>query len=131
MTGFYGVKKQCAKRAVTILDGASVALSRRNWRQISAPHLPFRLPERARSEKASASEHGVHEGLTFGAGLGWREAQRRGLGTAQVPNDRKAAEPLPVQPRDSAGRSILVRHHVPLWRAVGRPCRGRHKWQSI
>jgi hypothetical protein len=57
-------------------------------------------PERARSVKASASGIGVHEGLPSGAGLGWREAQRRGLGTAQVPNDRKTAEPLPVQPRE-------------------------------
>ena len=56
------------------------------------------LGKAARSGKASASEHGVHEGLPFGAGLGWREAQRRGLGTAPVPNDRKTAEPLPVQP---------------------------------
>jgi PAS domain-containing protein len=36
--------------------------------------------------------------LTSGAGLGRREARRRGLGTAQVPNGRKTAEPLPVQP---------------------------------
>ncbi len=37
-------------------------------------------PERARSVKASASGIGVHEVLTSGAGLGWREAQRRGKG---------------------------------------------------
>jgi hypothetical protein len=65
-----------------------------NWRVktdiLSGP------PERARSVKASASGIGVHEGLPSGAGLGWREAQRRGLGTAPVPNDRKTAEPLPV-----------------------------------
>ena len=34
---------------------------------------------------ASASEPGVQRPKTFGAGLGWREAQRRGLGTAIVP----------------------------------------------
>ena len=51
--------------------------------------------------KASASGIGVHEGLPSGAGLGRREARRRGLGTAQVPNDRKTAEPLPVQPCES------------------------------
>ena len=28
-----------------------------------------------------------------------------------VPNKAKAAEPLPVQPRDLCGASILVRHH--------------------
>ena len=49
--------------------------------------------------KASASGIGVHEGLPSGAGLGRREARRQGLGTAQVPNDKKTAEPLPVQPR--------------------------------
>jgi hypothetical protein len=38
---------------------------------------------------------------TFGAGLGRREARRQGLGTAQVPNDKKTAEPLPVQPGES------------------------------
>jgi hypothetical protein len=52
-------------------------------------HLPFRSKERARSEKASASGNGVHEGLPSGAGLGRREARRQGLGTAQVPNDKK------------------------------------------
>ena len=52
-------------------------------------HFPFRSKERARSEKASASEHGVHEVLTSGAGLGRREARRQGLGTAQVPNGKK------------------------------------------
>jgi hypothetical protein len=66
--------------------------------------------------KASASGIGVHEDLSFGAGLGWHEAQRRGLGTAQVLNDRKAAEPLPVQPRDypKAGQSSF---HVVVKRA--------------
>ena len=29
-----------------------------------------------------------------------REARRRGFGTAQVPNDKRAAEPLPAQSRD-------------------------------
>ena len=53
--------------------------------------------------KASASGIGVHEVLTSGAGLGRREARRQGLGTAQVPNDRKTAEPLPVQPRGCFG----------------------------
>jgi hypothetical protein len=48
--------------------------------------------------KASASGNGVHEGLPFGAGLGRREARHRGLGTAAVPNNRKTAEPLTVQP---------------------------------
>jgi len=69
-----------------------------NWRVkteiLSGP------PERARSVKASASGIGVHEVLTSGAGLGRREARRRGLGMAPVPNDRKTAEPLPVQPRE-------------------------------
>ena len=43
--------------------------------------------------KASASGSGVQQVLTSGAGLGRREAQRRGLGTAQVPNNGKTAEP--------------------------------------
>jgi hypothetical protein len=38
--------------------------------------------------------------LTFGAGLGWREAQRKGLGMARVHNKQKAAGPLPIQPRE-------------------------------
>ena len=61
--------------------------------------------------------------MTFGAGLGRCEAQRRGLGTARVPNsDGCAAEPLKVQPRKIMGGrtvasrppvwwSIFVRHH--------------------
>jgi hypothetical protein len=36
------------------------------------------------SVKASASEPGVERPKPFGAGLGWHEAQRRGLGTAIV-----------------------------------------------
>jgi len=51
--------------------------------------------------KASASGNGVHEGLPSGAGLGRREARRQGLGTSRVPNDKKTAEPLPVQPGES------------------------------
>ena len=58
------------------------------------------MERRRGSVKASASGNGVHEGLPSGAGLGRREARRRGLGTAQVPNDKKTAEPLPVQPRE-------------------------------
>jgi hypothetical protein len=50
------------------------------------------------SVMASASEPGVQRPKTFGAGLGWREAQRRGLGTAQVPKRKKPAEPFSVQP---------------------------------
>ena len=41
------------------------------------------------SVKASASGNGVHEGLPSGAGLGRREARRRGLGTAQSPTTKK------------------------------------------
>jgi len=33
---------------------------------LSPHHFPFRPPEWARSLNASASEHGVHEGLLFG-----------------------------------------------------------------
>jgi hypothetical protein len=32
--GFWGVSERCAKRAVTILDGASAALSRCDWREL-------------------------------------------------------------------------------------------------
>jgi hypothetical protein len=41
------------------------------------------------SVKASASGIGVHEVSTSGAGLGRREARRRGLWTAAVPNGQK------------------------------------------
>jgi hypothetical protein len=58
-------------------------------RKVIQLHFPFRLAERARSVKASASEHGVQRPKTFGAGLGWHEAQRRGLGTTRVPNRKK------------------------------------------
>jgi hypothetical protein len=34
-----------------------------------------KIGKAARSAKASASGKGVHQGLPFGAGLGWREAQ--------------------------------------------------------
>jgi hypothetical protein len=47
------------------------------------------------SVKAGASENRVHEGLPFGAGLGWRKAQRWGFGDGKVPNKEEAAEPLP------------------------------------
>jgi hypothetical protein len=72
---------------------------------------PFHRLERRREAQKPAQRKGSPEGLPFGAGLGWREVQRRGLGTAQVPNDEKAAEPLPVQPCECFGWSILVRHH--------------------
>jgi hypothetical protein len=49
--------------------------------------------------KASASGIGVHEGLPSGAGPGRREARRRGLGRHKSPTGKRAAEPLPVQPR--------------------------------
>ena len=60
--------------------------------------------------KASASEHGVHEVLTFGAGLGWREAQR------EVWGRRKSLKQKWLNRCDSAamtvsGCSILIRHH--------------------
>jgi len=42
------------------------------------------------SVEASASGKGVHEGLPSGAGLGWRKAQRRGLGmAAESPTGQK------------------------------------------
>jgi hypothetical protein len=49
----------------------------------------FPLVERRRSKKASAAETDSMRALPFGAGLGQREARRRGLGTAEVPNDEK------------------------------------------
>ena len=50
------------------------------------PSLSFPPCRKGRvSVKASASEPGVQRPKTFGAGLGWHEAQRRGLGTAIVP----------------------------------------------
>src|ERR1035438_9839258 len=63
------------------------------------------------SVEASASGIKSPEGLPFGAGLGWREDQRRGLGTAQVPNQEKAAEPLRSSRSRVSGRSIIVRLH--------------------
>lgn len=48
--------------------------------------------------KASASEPGVQRPKTVGAGLGWREAQRRWLEMAIVLSGKKAAEPFPLQP---------------------------------
>jgi hypothetical protein len=54
-----------------------------------------RTAERARSVKASASEHGVQRPKTFGSGLGWREAHRRGLGTAQVLSESTPARRRP------------------------------------
>jgi hypothetical protein len=59
--------------------------------------------------KGGAEREGQRErimesrGEVSGAGLGRREARRRGLGTAQVPNGKKAAEPLPVQPCECFG----------------------------
>jgi hypothetical protein len=35
--------------------------------------------------------------VEFGASFGWREARRRDLVTARVPNQGKAAESLPVR----------------------------------
>ena len=59
------------------------------------------------------SGKGCPEGLPFGAGLGRREAQRRGLGMARIPNSRMAARLNCVS--GSAARclrsSIFVRHH--------------------
>jgi len=55
--------------------------------------------------KGGAEREGQRErimesrGEVSGAGLGRREARRRGLGTAQVPNGRKTAEWLAIQPR--------------------------------
>ncbi len=48
---------------------------------------------------------------TFGAGLGWREAQRRGLGTAQVPKTEKRLNRCDSAVVILPGWSILVRHH--------------------
>ena len=100
MFASWGVSGRCAIRAGTILDNASIALSCRDWWHLHPLTFLSAMPERAPSVKASASEDGVQRPKTFGAGLGWREARRRGLGTAIVPNGRKAAEPLPVQPRE-------------------------------
>jgi len=40
-------------------------------------HFPFGKSERARSVKARASEKRIPKVTTFGAGLGWREAQNQ------------------------------------------------------
>lgn len=40
-------------------------------------------------EKTARENEGVQRATPFGAGLGWREAQRRGLGMAGVPNKSK------------------------------------------
>ena len=53
--------------------------------------------------------------MTSGAGLGRREARRQGLGTAAVPNDKKAAEPLPVQPRGCFGVLSVEDGNLGLW----------------
>ena len=87
-----------------------------DWQAIESPSLSFPPHGKAaRSEKASASGIGVHEGLPSGAGLGRREARRRGLGTAAVPNDKKAAEPLPVQPSGCFGTLTIENGNLGLW----------------
>ena len=65
--------------------------------------------------EASASGFGVHEDLSSGAGLGRREARRRGLGTAAVPKDKKVVEPLPVQPRGCFGVLSVEDGNIGLW----------------
>ncbi|HXR08520.1 MAG TPA: hypothetical protein VN765_14390, partial [Candidatus Acidoferrum sp.] len=97
-------------RAGICAKGVQIPIARRGH------HFPFRAAERARSVKASASGIGVHEGLPSGAGLGRREARRRGLGTAAVPNDGKTAEPLPVEPCECFGFLTIEDGDFGLWR---------------
>src|SRR5665213_1854714 len=64
----------------------------RNWmnREVGKNELEsFPLVERRRSKKASAAETESMRALPFGAGLGWRKARRRGLGTAQIPKTER------------------------------------------
>jgi len=77
------------------------------------PALSFSFPAigKGAERRGQRERRRSPEGLPFGAGLGWREAQRRGLGTAQVPNGKRAAELFPVQPRDCSGGLILIKHH--------------------
>ncbi|HZM02019.1 MAG TPA: hypothetical protein VFC44_03260 [Candidatus Saccharimonadales bacterium] len=50
---------------------------------------PFQTWKGGAQREGQRSGKRVHEGLPFGAGLGWREARRRGLGTAQVPETER------------------------------------------
>jgi hypothetical protein len=44
------------------------------------PHFPFRLAGKGAAASRQAQRPKIPKGLPFGAGLGWHEAQRRGLG---------------------------------------------------
>jgi hypothetical protein len=87
---FYRVIEGYTKRTDRILDEAFVRFNPPRRAAIFFPSLSFPPCRQGRvSVKTSASESNVQRPKTFGAGLGWREAQRRGLGTAQVPKTEK------------------------------------------